>query len=270
MFINSGLFFTFVIDGNKAEGARLEQEVANLVPFTIPGTDITITYEAFPSMVDNKMKNDWVGCASAETCWGCGATPKELKLRHHPKFYKPFVDRFRHGPSQLHGMMRAFDWINKTHIYQDVKAYACPAEMAHKKVEREDELKNLFQSILGMKVNQPVPGHRGNTNTGNVVRKAFNHPEEWSQISGLPADLINDLRRMSMALRSDFYINDQLWDNLCESWLDRFHASAVSWNQLSPSVHFPMYHVGIMSRILPLPTGYFNEEPGEQHNKYIR
>ena len=69
-------FFTFDIDGNKAEGARLEQEVANLVPFTIPGTDITITFEAFPSMVDNKMKNDWVGCASAETCWGCGATPK--------------------------------------------------------------------------------------------------------------------------------------------------------------------------------------------------
>ena len=106
--------------------------------------------------------------------------------------------------------------------------------------------------------------------TGNLCRRVFSAEEIFSQITGVPLDLVHDFNRLLAALNSNQYIIADDFEELCNSWLDRFHASGISWNQLSPTVHDMFYHAPQIIRVLDLPPSYYSEEPSENCHRYIR
>ena len=110
----------------------------------------------------------------------------------------------------------------------------------------------------------------GNSNDGNTARAAFEKFDIFAEIVGVDADLVRDLNYLIMAVNSTSTLDPDEFDALAANWLDRFHASDISWNILSPSVHLLLHHGGDMIRYFKAPIGLFSEEGPEANNKIIR
>ena len=72
---------------------------------------------------------------------------------------------------------------------------------------------------------------------GRCSRVAFANPEKFSEICGVPVDLIKDFDNLVVALCCGADINPVEFEKKAESWLDRFHENTdISWNVLCPTV----------------------------------
>ena len=77
---------------------------------------------------------------------------------------------------------------------------------------------------------------------GNAVRTCFSRPKTFAHLIEFPVDLIEDFYTLITAIVSGADIKPQAYRDLAESWLDRFHSSAHSWNILSPTMHLVLHH----------------------------
>ena len=108
----------------------------------------------------------------------------------------------------------------------------------------------------------------GNTNTGNVSRKAFENPEKFAKITGFPQDLIEDFYFLIATLSCGQDVNPDSYDVLAKDWLRRFHANPdINWNWLSPTMHLVLEHGADIIRALPFNPGMSSEEAIEHGNK---
>ena len=115
-----------------------------------------------------------------------------------------------------------------------------------------------------------MPGGAGNSNSGNLTRDAFGSPRAFANILGVPVDLVYDFNVLLVALNcGDELIADE-FQALCDSWLDRFHSSSISWNILLPTMHLILYHGADILRALPLAPALFGEDGSEGLNKVNR
>ena len=57
--------------------------------------------------------------------------------------------------------------------------------------ERKEKIQKNFRERLGLVVDMPKVGF-GNTNTGNLARRAFANAEQFSEITGVEEELIKD------------------------------------------------------------------------------
>ena len=110
--------------------------------------------------------------------------------------------------------------------------------VAAQKVELQKEFKKEF----GIHLWKPRPGG-GTMMDGRCSRLAFSRPEKFSQLSGMPIDLIKDYNRLVVALASGADLSPKEYGILANSWLDRFHANEdICWNVMSPTVHLVLHH----------------------------
>ena len=105
---------------------------------------------------------------------------------------------------------------------------------------------------------------------GRTARVAYKNPKNFAEIVGLPVDLIEDMAIMIDALSSGYNLNADAFQNLAESWMDRFHETDMVWNWFSPYVHLLLVHGADIIRALPLAPGLLSEEPSEHLNKLVR
>ena len=78
---------------------------------------------------------------------------------------------------------------------------------------------------------------------GRCSRLAFNNPEKFAKLIGMPEDLIRDYNRLVIALTSTGDLIPEEFEKDANSWLDRFHANPdICWNVLSPTVHLVLHH----------------------------
>ena len=229
---------TYIADNSKAEGKRLFDEATNLEPFKIG--DATIHLDGFPSLTDGKSKKIWSEGKGFTSCYGCGATYKELAEKDHPKF-KTLKDKARSLCfANCHLKTNAFKWLMKGCTYRGFEKYAVETD--------EDKLSQKIhemQLIDDFRVKHPLKLKVTKTMLGNVgptVKDAFKYPEAMATIMFCPVDLVQDLVVIFKALDCGLQIDAQKFKAFTANWLERFHKSDYSWNQLSPTVHFVMYH----------------------------
>ena len=94
---------------------------------------------------------------------------------------------------------------------------------------------------------------------GRTSRVAFKNAEKFGNIVALPEDLIVDLRRMIDALSSGHDLDPDKFQELADSWVDRFHQTGMRWNWFSPYMHMLMVHGGEVINALPLAPGLLSE-----------
>ena len=123
---------------------------------------------------------------------------------------------------------------------------------------------------MHVKMDASILGKSGNSNDGNTARTAFENFETFADILGFPVDLVRDLHYLIMAVNSTSLLSPEKFEELADSWLDRFHSSDFQWNILSPSVHLLLHHGGDLIRYFNAPIGLFSEEGPEANNKIIR
>ncbi len=82
--------------------------------------------------------------------------------------------------------------------------------------DRTAAVKSAIEQELGLVVNRRREGGFGNTNTGNVVRKAFAKAEKTAAICGVPTMLVSNLDVIWQTLPSSQPINPEKFGELCE------------------------------------------------------
>jgi putative intracellular protease/amidase len=82
--------------------------------------------------------------------------------------------------------------------------------------ERTAAFKSSFEQELGLVVDHRKEGGFGNTNSGNVVRKAFANAEKTAAICGVPTMLVSNLGVIRQTLASSQPINHEKFGELCE------------------------------------------------------
>ena len=136
-----------------------------------------------------------------------------------------------------------------------------------KYAERKKQLQEAFQERLGLRVYIPLP-HGGNSNSGNVARKAFENIEVFAEITSFPLDLLKDLYDLAMALSCTQKISPKLYEAKATDWLNRFHSNPdINWHWFSPTVHILLEHGHQIIAILPVAVGLGSEEAIEHGNK---
>ena len=76
-------------------------------------------------MTDGKTKVHWSGTERGQaSCYGCDATPKELALRHHPKFDNVRDEAIALGFAPCHLKMAAWRWLKKGACAREYKKYS--------------------------------------------------------------------------------------------------------------------------------------------------
>ena len=118
-------FLPLFSENVQKEGQRLSEQVANLVPYAVPETNLTVEFVGIPSMVDGKVKCLWALNTNMSICYLClsGATKNNyfLGCRHSPHHRVKNRDALKYGFSPLHVRLRSFDWFLKTRTYRDVR-----------------------------------------------------------------------------------------------------------------------------------------------------
>ena len=131
----------------------------------------------------------------------------------------------------------------------------------------KQELQDQFREKLNLRVYLPNP-HGGNSNTGAVAKKAFANPKIFSEITGCPVDIIEDLGVLLTAMRCGRKLSPEYYQILADDWLQRFHSNPdLDWNWMSPTVHAIVVHGPDLIRVLPCAPGLSTEEVGEANNK---
>ena len=111
----------------------------------------------------------------------------------------------------------------------------------------------------------------GNCNSGNVARRAFANERIFSEITGIPTNIIQGFGVLWSAIRSGHRIDEKKFEEKCNSMLDLFFASPeVNWYGLSPSAHKLLVHGADIIRHSILPVGILAEDPAEGSNKLHR
>ena len=112
-------------------------------------------------------------------------------------------------------------------------------------------------------------GGFGNTNTGNVARKAFANAEKTAAICGVPTMLVSNLDVIWRTLASSQPINPEKFGELCEKTLEQY-MSCAQWYDIPPSLHRVLVHGKEIVEATPLPIGITSEEGAESNTKFAR
>ena len=111
----------------------------------------------------------------------------------------------------------------------------------------------------------------GNSNTGNVARKAFQNPKEFAEITGFSEHLIKEFEECVCALVSGKDLSSEAYQIKAQKWLEIFHADEnLNWCWLSPTVHEILVHGHEIIEALPFAPGLSSEEAIEHGNKVFK
>ena len=133
------------------------------------------------------------------------------------------------------------------------------SQLAEKVEKRRKERQQKFKDILKLVVDMPRAGGSGNSNTGNVARRAFQDEEKFSQITGVDKELIQRLHVLIIALNTHHEIDSSAF---CEYG----RQTAALWIRLYPwypmpaSVHQLCIHGHESIKHCTLPISFYTEQ----------
>lgn len=100
----------------------------------------------------------------------------KLKNIENGKF-KADLEKLQFGVSSLHARIRCFETLLHISYRLDFKKLQCRSTEEKLSIQnRKKKIQKLFEEKFKMRVDQPLPGGSGNSNNGNVARRAFANP----------------------------------------------------------------------------------------------
>jgi hypothetical protein len=210
----------------KNEYQRLQVEIQNLKKFEVCQIPlITISFVGLFTLVDGKIVCILTN-GNTSRYSVCDASGAEMGRNVGP-FNPISPERLQFGISPLHFMLRSFELLLHIAYKQDLKEFRpCGPEKKKIKDLRELKVKKAFMTELGLAVDQPRPGGIGNTNTGNVARKALENAVTTAQICGVSPMLVSNLNTIHKIISSPFEIDCQAFESFCQDTLEIYFADA--------------------------------------------
>ena len=254
----------------RSEASRLQQQVNNLKPLVLSENPaVTVIFKGLMTMVDGKVLQELTNSPASSSCPICHKTYRQIAQPDGD--FAPKEGSLHFGASILHFGLRTFEALCHIGYKQDVRKSRVPLSPAEKDVvrNREREVKAQFRQKLGLIIDQRRDGGAGSTTTGNVARKAFDHPQITSQILGVPQKLVENLAMLWGTMASGFEIDHEKFENLCKE-TKKIYFDSVAWYSIPPTLHKIFEHGRQLIEECPVPLGLTNEEASEANNKVLR
>jgi hypothetical protein len=252
------------------ENERLLAEIENLESYIVSkNPKISIAYLGVMSLVDGKVVSNLTN-GNTTRCTVCDATRSEMAKNEGP-FTAVSDQRLSFGISPLHFGLRAFEALLHIAYKQDVKKFISRSDEEKEKISKRTQIvKDAFLTELGLKVDRPKEGGSGgNTNTGNVVRKAFKNAQATARICCVSTILVSNLDTIWRTLSSGKSINLNQFDIFCKETLAQY-MSDCGWYSLPPTLHKVLVHGKEIIEATPITIGASSEEGSEANAKFAR
>lgn len=206
---------------------------------------------------------------SAQTCYICGATLKDMNKFENIRFRDTDITTYRFGLSTLHAWIRFFECILHLSYRLDFKKWQTRKEDRDKLKARKFEIQKQFRSEMGLIVDQVCPGGAGTTNDGNTARRFFRNYEDSARITGIDKELIRRFGVILQALASGFKIDVAAFDAYCQETA-KLYLQKYSWFYMPISVHKILFLGSAIISNAILPIGQLSEEAQEARNKDLK
>lgn len=204
----------------------VQTEIAalNIFTVTIAGVQVSVEYELYFTMLDGKTLATVTGTKSKQTCCVCKATPKQFNnLENKEIRFKPKEGTLCYGLSVLHLWIRFFEWLLHLSYRVDIKKWQLrDARDKEKAKERKHLLQQKFLDEMKLRVDFPSTKGTGNSNTGNVCRKAFSDPKTLLKILGVNEKLVKNVRIILIALSSQLPLDIDRFQEFCDETSERY------------------------------------------------
>ena len=132
-------------------------------------------------------------------------------------------------------------------------------------------IKAAFKAKFGMSIYEPKDGGKGTTNDGNTARRALDEPEWFSEVTGVPVEIIKRANNIWICLRSGLPIDPQKFDRYARD-TEAMWKAEFPWFPLPPAVHKVWVHGSEVFEVFPITirSGLLSEEAAEASNKDVK
>lgn len=263
------LFSKETSETTQIECEKIKAQIEHLNPTKvyIEGTEIAISHKLLLTMVDGKVCNSLTENKSTQTCYICGATPKQMNS--YEARIPINTEYFSFGLSTLHAWIRTFEFF--LHISYRINLKKWQIRGVREKellVTRQNEIKMRFKKEMGLIVDQPKPGC-GSTNDGNTARRFFRNYELSADITGVDQILIKKFGIILKAISSGYDIDLEKFEKFATD-TKALYLSLYSWYFMSATVHKLLCHGKDIIQSCIVPIGQLSEEAQEARNKDCR
>lgn len=263
-------------EASKEIDAWISAEIAALEfdPIIIPvgSKFVKFNHTLRRTMLDCKAKNAVTDTKSTLRCFICGATSAAFNDVGNvaAKFPTKEENLAYGGICDLHAWLRGFDAINSLSDKLSVKLWKPHKKEDRDQVEARKKLRqDAFREELGLLVDVPRAGGAGNSNTGNVARKAFQNEETFARITEVDERLIHRIHTMLIAINTDHPIDAQAFKaygfETAKLWVELY-----GWYNMPVTMHQLFFHAWESLRLSSLPLSFFSEQSLESSNKYFK
>ena len=142
----------------------------------------------------------------------------------------------------MHVIMRGFEAINKVSDKLTVETWrVSDADDKQLVAQRKTERNRRYKDEMGLIVDVPRAGGAGNSNTGNVARRAFQDEEKFADITGVDQELIHRIHTMIIAVNLDVSIDARAFRQYgietAKLWVSRYN-----WYYMPVTLHQLFFH----------------------------
>ena len=254
---------------------------------------VTFSHIVKKTMLDTKAKNSLTQTSSAQTCFLCGANPKDFNnLENFPDKFPTKKENLQYSSvCDFHAASRAFDAINSLSDKMTMEKWRVPkgagkqrkgeteekaaerrkreAEMAAEVEQRKKNRQRQFKEKMALVVDVPRAGGSGNSNTGNVARRAFGDEAQFAEITGVNQNLIHRLHTQIIAFNVDAQIDPEKYRSYGQGTAALW-VSLYPWYPMPASVHQLCLHGHESLELSSLPISFYTEQSLESAHKYFK
>ena len=233
---------------------------------------VKFEHRLLKTMMDGKAKNACTETGSSLTCFVCGASAKHFnKLEDLATLFKTDPSKLVYGGiADLHAWLRSFDAINSLSDKLTLKKWRVTSNSDKAQVAaRKEERQKKFKDKLGLIVDVPKSGGAGNSNTGNVARKAFQDEAAFSEITGVDQELIHRIHVLLIVINMDLPISEDKFKAYALATAERW-VSLYDWYYMPVTLHQLFFHAWESLRLSTLPLSFLSEQSLESCNKTFK
>lgn len=259
---------------NVAKYKDIQDQIAQLNPTTIElsnGYTVRVNHELHMTQVDGKVVSHVTETSSFQRCSTCKAVPSQMNNLENLEngIFTPDLSTYRFGLSILHCWLRCLDCI--LHIGYNIDFQKWQARKDNKELQklRKKEVQKSFERLFNVRIDQPLAGGSGNSNTGNAARQAFASPEDFSQATGVDLSFIQRLQTILIAISCFRKLDEMKFSTYCSETF-KIYVDLYPWFNMPASLHRLLIHGPKIIASFDLPIGFFSEEGAEARNKYFR
>ena len=217
-------------------------------------------------MCEGKVINCLENITYTKECYICGEKSNTFQ-NTTPQIINIDKRKIGYGISPLHLYIRVTEWLLKIGYSIPAKNLPKPEKKSAIEAKRQEVIRRIKQEKNFM---IDVPSiSMGRSTDGNMCRILLRDWKYFSDVLSVEEEFVERIAKILAVLNSKAPISSQ---DLLENslWIFNFWKANYSFVPITPTVHKMLVHTHEINSRLPLPIGYFTEQPIESSHQLTK